>query len=144
MKLTVTISRASVMEEVYRITGYTGVKNRDMDGLSSTEDDAGVLASYYKEGTGALSDVVSRVGCLSEENDDSSEFTFTLPANWNISVESSLTKAMTQYVVNYVCAKWFNLMKKDETAYYGGVCDKLAAAVVKYLYERKRPVLSES
>lgn len=132
------------MEEVYRITGYTGVKNGNMDGLSSTEDDAGVLASYYKEGTGALSDVVVRVSCLSSEDNNSSNFKFTLPANWNSSVKSSLTKAMNQYVVNYVCAKWFNLMKKDETAYYGGVCDKLAASVVKYLYERKRPVVSET
>lgn len=139
MELTVTIGRASVMQEVYKITGYTGMKNADMDGLSSTDDDSAVLASYYREATSSLSDEVSRVGYLSEEDETASKYLFSLPANWNTNMERSLTIAMTQYVVNYICAKWFNLMKKDETAHYSRVCEQMAASVMKYLYERKRP-----
>ena len=135
----VTITKASVLEEVFKVTGYTGAKNDDMDRLSSTEDDGALLTSFYKEGTSSLSDEVSRFGSLTEEDDAVSKFTFDLPSSWNDKFRTSLQKDMAQYVVSYVCAKWFNLMKKDEAKHYEGICEGLSASVAKYLCERKRP-----
>ena len=139
MEYRVSVSKASVMEEVYQITGYTGVKNSDMDKLTSTEDDSSLLLSFYREATSSLSDEVSRVGYLLEESDSTSTFLYNLPSNWNTGMERSLAKAMAQYVMNYVCAKWFSLTKKDETQQYQGVCQQLAVSILKYLYERKKP-----
>lgn len=139
MELVVTIIKSSVLEEVYKLTGYTGSKHDDIDKLSSTEDDALLLTSFYKEGTSSLSDEVSRFGSMTAESDSDSTFKFELPSSWNDKFTSSLQKSMAQYVVSYVCAKWFNLMMKDESKYYDGICNGLSASITKYLCERKRP-----
>lgn len=139
MEVSVQITRENVMQEVYKITGYTGKKNGDMDGLSSTEDDVNVLDIYYSEATSSLAEEISRMGYLSQEDGSTSSFQFTLPSNWNGNMKSSLVKSMEQYVCNYICAKWFNLMKKNETEHYSNLCTQLGASIQKFLLERKRP-----
>lgn len=38
MEVAITLNKPTVMSEVYKITGHTGVKGKDMDTISSTED----------------------------------------------------------------------------------------------------------
>ena len=46
MNIEVTLNKAEIMPEVYKITGYTGAKNMDIEKISSTEDDLNILDSY--------------------------------------------------------------------------------------------------
>ncbi|MCD7925161.1 MAG: hypothetical protein LUI85_10870 [Bacteroides sp.] len=52
------------MVEVYKITGYTGTKAGDIDKMSSTEDDSGILNNYFEEAIGALSDIIASYGVI--------------------------------------------------------------------------------
>ena len=139
MDIDITLSRADIMPEVYKITGYTGVKNEDIDKISSSEDDLNILGSYFGEAVSSIADIISRYGYLSTETSEYSKFCLTLPANWNKKVKSALEKSMKQYVSNYICMQWFNLSKKEEVTYYGTVCDELAVAIKKYLLDREKP-----
>lgn len=139
MDIDITLSRADIMPEVYKITGYTGVKNEDMDKISSSEDDLNILGSYFGEAVSSIADIISRYGYLSTETSEYSKFCLTLPVNWNKKVKSALEKSMKQYVSNYICMQWFNLSKKEEVTYYGTVCDELAVAIKKYLLDREKP-----
>lgn len=127
------------MPEVYKITGYTGAKSKDIDKISSSEDDANILNSYFGEAVSSVADIVTRYGYLSDETDESSTFCFVLPSNWKQAVKMALEKSLKQYVSNYICMQWFNLAKKEEVTYYGTLCDEQAIAIKKYLLERERP-----
>lgn len=127
------------MPEVYKITGYTGAKNMDIEKISSTEDDLNILDSYFGEAVSSIADIVSRYGYLSNETENGSTFCFDLPSSWKIAVRKALEKSLKQYVSNYICMQWFNLSKKEEVTYYGTVCDEQAIAIKKYLLERERP-----
>jgi hypothetical protein len=139
MDTTISLKKADIMPEVYRITGYTGVKSKDIDAVSSSEDDADILNSYFGEAVSSISDIVSRYGYLSADTDVGSTFCFSLPANWKQSVKTALEKSLKQYVSNYICMQWFNLAKKEEVSYYVSICNEQAVAIRKYLLERERP-----
>lgn len=128
------------MPEVYKITGYTGDKGKDIDAISSTEDDLPMLSSYFDEAISSLSDVVSRLGYLSEETSTEVSFAFQLPPNWNTNVKPALEKSLKQYIYNHVCMQWFNLSKKEEVKFYQEVCDNLSIAIKKHLLDRKKPI----
>ncbi len=126
------------MPEVYKITGYTGVKSEDLDKISSTEDDVALLDSYFEEAMSYIQDVVIRFGGVVLNNKDA-EIILNMPSNWNSTILSSLSRTMRQFTVNYICMQWFNLSKKEEVKNYEDSCERLTEAMKKYLFERVKP-----
>lgn len=139
MDIEIVLNKADIMPEVYKITGYTAAKNKDMETISSTEDDLNILNSYFGEAISSIADTISRYGYLSAETVESSTFCFALPSSWKQTVKKALEKSLKQYVSNFICMQWFNLSKKEEVTYYGKICDEQAVAIRKYLLERERP-----
>ena len=64
MNIEVTLNKAEIMPEVYKITGYTGAKSKDVEQISSSEDDENILNSYFGEAVSSVADIVSRYGYL--------------------------------------------------------------------------------
>lgn len=139
MEVIISINKEDVMPEVYKITGYTGVKSNDMDGISSTEDDDSILQSYLEEAASNLSGIISGESSSFEISTDSITYTLLLPANWKQGVKPALQKSMSLYIINFVCMQWFNLSKKDDVTYYSSLCENVALAVKKHLCERNKP-----
>lgn len=139
MDIKITLYKADIIPEVYKITGYTGAKSKDVEQISSSEDDENILNSYFGEAVSSVADIVSRYGYLSEETNEFSAFCFVLPSSWKQTVKMALEKSLKQYVSNYICMQWFNLTSKEEVTYYGTICDEQAIAIKKYLLERERP-----
>ncbi len=139
MEVTVTIKKSDVLPEVYKITGYTGVKSNDIDGISSTEDDDALLGSYMEEAANNLAGILSRECSMPDTQADNISFTLTLPANWKQGVKKALQKSMALYIVNFMCMQWFNLSHKDDVKYYADMCTGLSLLVKKYVCERERP-----
>lgn len=139
MDVTVTLSKDTIMPEVYKITGHAGAKGGGMEQVSSTEDDIAVLESYFGEAVNNMADTMAWYGTLSSYDADTAVFAFELPANWKTAMQSALEQAMELYAINYICMQWFNLTKKDEVQYYANVCTGQAAAARRCLLERERP-----
>lgn len=139
MEVEISIAKTDVMPDVYRITGYTGTKAKDIDQVSSTEDDSDLLDGYFAEAATSLAETVSREGYLDSDLSTNATYTFVLPANWKNTMRAALEKAIRQYLVNHVCMQWFNLARKEETAYYTAMCADLAQSIRKYLLERGKP-----
>lgn len=135
MNVNITLTKNDILDQVYRITGYTGKKGGDLDKLASTEDDSILLGSYYDEATCSLADVVSLYGSVSD-----TAVTLAMPVNWKSGVQTSLGSAIKNYIINYMCMKWFALSKKDEVQYYANMADKMEANIKKLLTEREKPV----
>lgn len=138
MSVTIKLQHSVIMPEVYKITGYTGVKSEDLDKISSTEDDVALLDSYFEEAMSYIQDVVIRFGGVVLNNKDA-EIILNMPSNWNSTILSSLSRTMRQFTVNYICMQWFNLSKKEEVKNYEDSCERLTEAMKKYLFERVKP-----
>lgn len=136
MEVTITLDKNKVMEEVYKITGYTGAKTDGevMDKISSTEDDLRLLDSYYNEAVGSLSEIIANFGAVIN-----SEVKLALPVNWDASAKNSVETNLANYLVNYVCVKWFNLTKKDDMAYYTELVSALSQSIITLLCKRTKP-----
>lgn len=137
--IALSISRANIMPEVYKITGYTGTKEGDIDKISSTEDDLKIIESYFMEAMNAIGDLMSRYDYTVSDTGIQYTFTMSLPDNWKNDMSGPLTKALGLYATNFICRQWFNLSKKAEVEYYTSMCAALETSIKKYLSERKRP-----
>lgn len=135
MEVNIIIDKSSILTEVYKITGYTGKKAKKFDDISSTSDEEDILDSYFTEGITAISDIISRYGYLSDNS-----IKLTMPANYNINVNTALTNAMKQYVIDYICMQWFNMSNKDDVKYYAELLVGLTLQIRKYLMERTKPI----
>ena len=63
----ITITKANVMSEVYKITGYTAKDSEqevEPDKVAATEDEIKLLESYYGEAITGMTDIVSNYGYL--------------------------------------------------------------------------------
>lgn len=134
----VTISKANIFDEVSLITSRTGQHAKDIDGVSATDDEQNIIKSFWSDSLSELYDFVRRFASLSE-TDTEATYKFSLPTNWNEEVGPVLKMCMNQFCVNYICAKWFNVSKKDEVEYYLKVCSGLGDKIKRLITERKKP-----
>ena len=86
-----------------------------------------------------LSDIISRKSYLKSEDDTAIVITFNMPANWNINAQTSLSKNLTQYIVNYICYKWFVITKQDTIKSYSDTLESIVLKIRQNLSERNKP-----
>lgn len=139
MDIDITILKSDILPEVYTITGYNGKAAKDIDAISTTDDDKSILSIYMDEALTDLSEIVSRSGFLKTDDDTSFVFSFTLPDNWNTNTQTSLSKNISQYVVNYICYKWFMFTKQDVSKSYIDTITNIVLKIRKNLTERNKP-----
>lgn len=146
MQKEVTILKADVMPEVYKITGYTAKDTEqekiDSDKISATEDELSLLETYYNESLTSLNETLSHYGYIGTDDALKCVFELTLPSNWDSNYETALQKNMNQYIVFKICQMWFNISKKNEVEYYAASCESLRMKIVKILNERVKPTRS--
>lgn len=137
--MNIIIDKTIVYAEVEDITGYTGKNSGDVDKISATEDELNILDRYWDD---AISNAFNIIRRYSTMTDDTSKVTYalTLPPNFNSGAEVPLNKNMRQYIVNFICAKWFNLVKPEEVKTYDALCINIASNISKLIMERTKPV----
>ena len=139
MNIDISILKENIFPAVYQITGYSGKIGKDIDNLSTTEDDKNILSLYMDEAITNLSDIISRKSYLKSEDDTTIVITFNMPANWNINAQTSLSKNLTQYLVNYICYKWFVITKQDTIKSYSDTLESIVLKIRQNLSERNKP-----
>jgi hypothetical protein len=139
MNIDISILKEKIFPAVYQITGYSGKLGKDIDNLSTTEDDKNILSLYMDEAITNISDVIARKSYLKSEDDTTIVITFNMPANWNINTQTSLSKNLTQYIVNYICYKWFVITKQDTIKSYSDTLESIVLKIRQNLSERNKP-----
>lgn len=138
MKVTINIQKEKVFQDVYSITGHEAKTQGEMDKVSATEDEGSVLEPFLSEATAALGDVVSPYGTIST-TETTCDIAFEFPANWKQTAQPALESALANYLVNSICAKWFAITSKEDSAYYQNKLNINSANIRKLLCERTRP-----
>ena len=138
MDISISINEDSVYNDVYVVTGHTAKALDQMDKVSATEDESNVLSPFLLEASSELSEVISAYGSLSYSGEAIS-VDLSLPSNWKQNAKSALEKAMHNFLVNGVCAKWFAISNREDVKFYMDKQSVNASNIIKLLCERTRP-----
>lgn len=127
-EIAVNINKSEILTAIKRITANAAQQRGD--GLHvATDDDEDLLNGFYDEVVGEIVVLLSRYA--------SEGFVFTMPENWDVSLEASLAKRVNDAVVFGVLAKWYSLSGES---IYGSMFEGTIEEIIAVLDKRVKPV----
>lgn len=127
-EIAVNINKSEILTAIKRITANAAQQRGD--GLHvATDDDEDLLDGFYDEVVGEIVVLLSRYA--------SEGFVFTMPENWDVSLEASLAKRVNDAVVFGVLAKWYSLSGES---IYGSMFEGTIEEIIAVLDKRVKPV----
>lgn len=146
--LIITISKASVYDEVAKTTAYLGAKNVDANGKNLfdqvfvTDADKAMLEGFWSDAIKNLTFALQRnVGKVNEVGDEDGSVGIGLGMtdNWNDKLKGALNECFQQYVVNKILADWCGISHKDMVEQYTAKATEQLQEISNLVYARKRP-----
>lgn len=141
MRVTLTINKKSVYEEVGKAASYVGAKmDADTyDRMMVTDENEELLDSFWEEAkTTALNSLKE---WLAEGKEDAGNFTVALelPPSFRLELKEAMQSGLFSFFVQTIVAKWFMITNKEEAGAYATAASGFIEQVHKAMYERKRP-----
>lgn len=138
MNVIISIQEERIYNDVYAITAHTGKASDNMDKISASEDEAGIIESFLRESASELSGVISTYGTI-EYGDGVLNINFDLPSNWKDTAKPTLEQCLVNYLSNSICQRWFAVTNKEDVKYYSDKVVVNATNIIKLLCERIKP-----
>jgi hypothetical protein len=138
MNVIISIQEERIYNDVYAITAHTGKASDNMDKISASEDEAGIIELFLRESASELSDVISTYGTI-EYGDGVLNINFDLPSNWKDTAKPTLEQCLVNYLSNSICQRWFAMTNKEDVKYYSDKVVVNATNIIKLLCERIKP-----
>lgn len=138
MNVVISIQEERIYNDVYAITAHTGKASDNMDKISASEDEAGIIELFLRESASELSDVISTYGTI-EYGDGVLNINFDLPSNWKDTAKPTLEQCLVNYLSNSICQRWFAMTNKEDVKYYSDKVVVNATNIIKLLCERIKP-----
>lgn len=149
MEIQIRIDKASVYEEVAKLTSYVGAKLPD-DGsgynrIFTTDQDRHLLERYWEEActatTNAMAGHVKQATgmAVSHGVEKLSDFELTLRVSERSSAGATLQTAIFNYFVNYIASRWFMLTNKEEVQVYTALAQGLLKEARNIIYNKQPP-----
>jgi len=154
MDISLNIKKASVYDEVAKLTGYVGVKTiednigKAYDRVFTTDDDKQMLERFWREACNSSTDefkqFISTVTSPSNSQviDDAEIYTVTMkmPGSFDNNLTPSIESSLYSYFINTITSKWFAISNKAETEYYKTESSLNGDEVRRKIFFRKKPV----
>lgn len=138
MNVIISIQEERIYNDVYAITAHTGKASDNMDKISASEDEAGIIELFLRESASELSDVISTYGTI-EYGDGVLNINFDLPSNWKDTAKPTLEQCLVNYLSNSICQRWLAMTNKEDVKYYSDKVVVNATNIIKLLCERIKP-----
>lgn len=138
MNVIISIQEERIYNDVYAITAHTGKASDNMDKISASEDEAGIIELFLRESASELNDVISTYGTI-EYGDGVLNINFDLPSNWKDTAKPTLEQCLVNYLSNSICQRWFAMTNKEDVKYYSDKVVVNATNIIKLLCERIKP-----
>lgn len=152
MKITISILKSSLYNEIGKLTAYVGAKNTDEQGVNTydqvftTNDDATLLERFWREAKSDITDKLSRYIITPEttinatdDNIDPAEqyqITLILPDNYNTAMLAPLNDEIYNYMTNIITSKWFGITNRGDEERYLAYASNSFAKIHSYLLRR--------
>lgn len=145
MIVIIPIDKASVYEEVAKITAYVGASSVDASGntlyerVFTTPHNKEMLDGYFVEACGRISLVMKRFLMCVNQTDTGCVIKLDMPSNYIADYNQSVTDNAFRYVVNYIVAQWFMITNQTSAQQYTDAATGQAAELSTKLYVRRAP-----
>ena len=141
MEVICRVRKDLVLEEISRLTGYTGKTSNevDVDKISVTSDEGELMTSFWKATINELFSIVERFASTVDNKEDEASYNLNMPSNFDVKATSSIETTMQSFMVNLICSKWFNISKKEEVKYYTSEAERNSLNIRSLLNKRCKP-----
>lgn len=139
----VTINKTTVLNEVAKITAYTG-KNLADDGtlyekVFTTEEDKDLLDSYWTYAYMAISERFKRWIKKISDSSASIYMVLDLSDRYNPAFNDSISKSAQTFFVQSIVAQWFQITNKEESELYMNKAVGCMDDIVKKITYKDKP-----
>ena len=141
MEVICKIRKDLVLEEISRLTGYTGKSSNevDIDNVAVTADEEKLMSSFWSNAISELFGVVRRFKASKTCSENEVCYNFDMPPSFDLNTVDSIEDKMQSFAVNFMCSKWFNISKKEEVIYYRNEAERNAINIQSLLNTRCKP-----
>lgn len=139
----ISISKASIFEEISLATAYTGVKTEAEKGfydrVATVEEDDTLLSRFVNEMFGEVTDRFREFIYASSNDKDSLNFTLELSGSYDDSLTPSVKEDIFSGIVAGVMARWFRFTFPDGSEEREKQADNLLKRAYAKLCQRRKP-----
>lgn len=147
MRVTYTIDKNTVLEEVKRLTSYGGSRKKGEEGsyerMSATDSDAAQLEQFWKAACSAATeklmhyarDIESGV----EGDNPCYKVVMEMPSLYDTNLNATIEDSLQNFFVNMIASKWYKITSPDDEAKYAADALGFMVDVERKIYHRKRP-----
>ena len=145
MRVTLTVEKEAVMQEVMRLTHYAGDRKTGDEGaydrMAAMESDAEMLEQFWKAACTAVTELFKPYIKQVDSSGDTYEAVMDMPSLYDTSLNESIEGSLQGFFVNTMAGKWFALTDTDGKAAATAAAEALGYMqdVEKKMYHRKRP-----
>ena len=143
--IAIEIDKTEVLDEVAKVTDYTGSKLLETDAkardrILATDEDLESLDRFWDEAVVGCEERFRRL-YSSAEMTDKGVYKLNLNVSHRIKSElvKSVTDAIRSHFIAYIVAQWFNYVNKGGVAEYMTLADDGLDTAERLLYTRERP-----
>lgn len=142
-KITLTVKKSIVWDEVAKTTGYTGDKivgdDNAYERILLTDEDSKQLQRFWEEAAAAANDQLKEMLVSSSPMSSDYQVELLVSSNYDTTLNGSVQTALTSYFIAAISGRWFKFSKKDECESYFADAVSMINDALRKLYSRKRP-----
>lgn len=138
----ISILKATVLDEVGRLTNYAGSKMDGDEGayerVSTTGSDKDMLGQFWQSGCDGVTEALKRFIKTPSTATDRYAVTLELSGSYDTSLTASLQANLQSYLTLYIVSRWYKLTNKgDAESYATEAAVQLDEAMSKVFYKKK-------
>ena len=145
MRVTYTVEKDDVLNEVRRLTHYIGSrKTTGADGIyenvSATESDSDMMEQFWKAACSAATDELKHFSKRVDAEEDSDyEVVMEMSSLYDTNMNESIEDSLKNFFINIITSKWLNVASPDIAKTYAEEALGYMSDVDKKMYHRVRP-----
>ena len=144
--ITITIDKASVLEEVAKATDYTGSKmageDKDVrDRILMSDAAQADLGRFWEESATVVNETFKQMLLSGSSNATAYSATMEVSKSFDTTLTSSVESTIKSYFIASIIGQWFKFANKGEASEYFSQAAELILAAERLLYSRKKPTV---
>lgn len=151
IKVTLTVSKQRVYDEVAKTTSYTGAKMQGDDSaydrIFTTDSDRSMLERFWTEACNAATEQFKKFIVEVSDNSEGSMIDLSrdyvvkleLSSSYDDNLTESVQASLFSFFVSVIVSKWYKFTNKDETDSYAADAVGMMNDVMGKVFYRKKP-----
>lgn len=142
MKVTLTVKKDEVYNEVAKTAEYTGAKMADetaYETISITDEAEEMLERFWDEAKSAVCSSLRKMFVSESETDGTYTLTIDPSDAYDTNLTGSVQRSLFSFFVTSIVARWYAITNKEEAAGCAAEAVAHIENILRALYKRSRP-----